>query len=171
MGKRLAVWTLIVSVGVVVPLLLLGLIGITPDSTVSTGDAGFFVSSITSGGGFLSQAVSTVQASGGSIAVYGPVSAVRGQRIWVEDRLKSGLQLCLNGSPPACAQIAGSWSGPLRAVQYEHHVFTPLAASISEDTLARWFLWGLLLSFVSGVFLLTLGSIALDSEDEEDGQK
>lgn len=171
MGKRAVTWIAIVTIGVLVPLLLLALLGLTPDSKLREGPAGSFISSTTSGGGFLSGPVSTVQTTTGSVAVYGPVSALHGQRLWVEDRLKSGLALCVDGSPPACTKIAGRWNGPLRTVQYEHHVFTPLAASITEDTLARWFLWGLLWSFVAGVFMLCLGSISMDVELDAEGSE
>lgn len=166
MGKRGLTWIAIATVGVLVPGLLLVLVGFTPDVTLRVGDAGRFISSATSGGGFLSDAVSTVQTNTGSIAVYGPISAERGHRLWIEDRLKSGPQLCVDATPPSCTRIAGQWSGTLRAVRHQRYAFTWLAESISDQTLAQWFFFGILASMMSAGVLASFGSVSPETQPD-----
>lgn len=85
-------------VGMIMPIVLAVLLWLAPDRTQRAGDAGTFVSASTSGGGFLSSPITSVQTSSGTIAVIGAFSGLHGQQLRIRDGIKSGLQLCVDGS-------------------------------------------------------------------------
>jgi hypothetical protein len=135
--------TLIAIIGLVVPLITGVMASATPDALLRVGDAGKFVSSSASSGGLFTPTSTTVQTSTGSIVVSGALSAVRGQGLLVEDRLKSGVQLCVQTTPATCAFVDGQWTGNMHSVQDQRHSVTWLPARIGVDAAAFWFLVGL----------------------------
>ncbi len=153
-------WTLaaVAIVGLAVPLILAVALAATADTTLRVGDAGTFNSSATSAGGYLSPAATTVQSSTGSIVVSGPLSAVRGQRLVVVDRLKSGLHLCVAvanaaGNRRVCAGVSGQWTGNMHPVEHPPQAFGWLAVHVGAEGLAYWLFWGLVSLAVAGLIV------------------
>jgi len=145
-GRALAA---VAIIGLLVPVILGVLVGFTPDTTLRVGDAGTFVSSNTSAGGFAALPATTLQTSTGSIVVSRSLSVVRGQHLRVEDRLKSGLHLCVLTTPPTCADVAGLWTGQLQPVEHQRHAFAWLAEHIGMTGAAAWFLFGLIATLIA----------------------
>jgi hypothetical protein len=150
----IVVMPVVMIVGLLVPMIAGVLVGVTNDTTLRAGDLGTFVSSSTSAGGFGARSATTVQTSIGSIVVSGPLSAVRGQRLEVEDRLKSGLHLCVRTTPPICADVVGEWTGPMQSVQHQRHAFAWLAALMSVPGAVMWFLAGLIATVIAGMVFI-----------------
>lgn len=141
-------------IGLLLPALAGALISITADVTLRTGTAGTFVYSSTSGGGFFTPAATSVQTSSGTVVVSGPLSALRGQQLGVEDRLKSGLWLCVKSNSVAttstCAPVLGPWTGEMQANLGKRPLFAWLAAHVATTWLGYWFVVGFLLTFIVG---------------------
>ncbi|MGN2254295.1 hypothetical protein ACFWZ4_13020 [Frateuria sp. GZRe12] len=161
-SKRAAKWTLatVVTIGLVVPLIVALLVSSTADTTTRVGDVGSFVSSTTSAGGFFTRPATTVQTSAGSIVVSGRLSAVKGQRLKVEDRLKSGLHLCVQTTPPTCVDVEGPWTGDMQPVRNQWQVFGWLAARVSVAAAGLWFVLGLIATMVAASLLASAGGWA-----------
>jgi hypothetical protein len=68
-------------IGLLVPLILAALVGFTPDTTLRVGDAGTFVSSNTSAGGFFALPATTLRTSIGSIVVSRSLSVANGKSL------------------------------------------------------------------------------------------
>lgn len=148
------VWLAIIAFGIVTPAVIGVLIGVTPDYLVRSADAGQFVSATTSAGGVLTPGVTSIQTTRGSISIVGQLSAERGQTLRVTDHLKDGLQLCVQGQPPACADLAGPWAGPMRPAPHRHYRFASLVTTIGARGVVAWILLGILAVFVSGVVVV-----------------
>ena len=144
-------------VGVVVPILLALLMWLTPDATQRTGDGGVFVSASISAGGFLSAPVTSVQTSNGTIAVYGAFSSLHGQRLRIRDGIKSGLQLCVEGSTAACADMAGPWTGRLVPVPHRRSMTDWIPVYIGDSALPLWFLGGFFATLAVVIALARIG--------------
>jgi hypothetical protein len=163
-------------IGLLVPAIVGLIVGATPDTTMRVGDVGTFVTSNTSAGGFFTLSATTLQTSTGSIVVSRPLSVVRGQRLQVEDRLKSGLHLCVHTTPPTCADVTGQWTGQMQPVQHQRHAFAWLAARMSILSAVTWFLAGLIATLITMIALGHAGgwapnevpSEALDPSGSED---
>lgn len=159
-GKKRAADVALAAVaflGLLAPLIIGVVAGVTPDATLAVGEAGTFVASNTSAGGFFTPSATTLQTSTGSIVVWKPLSVVHGQRLRVEDRLKSGLQLCVQTTPPICAAVAGQWTGQLQPVRQKNHAFTRLAARVGIPGAAVWFALGLIATLIAIVALARPG--------------
>lgn len=119
----------------------------TPDVVMATADTGEFVSSSAAQGGFFSPALTTVQTTTGSVVVRGSFSGARGQRLALDQKLKSGLQLCVTDSAGSCAPVSGTWPGRLQATRYERPRWAFLAPMQRNEYLGQWYF---------GAFLFTL---------------
>lgn len=161
---RLFVWLAMVFGAVVVPAIIGILIGLTPNYPVRSADAGRFVSATTSVGGFFAPDVTTVQTTRGSISVDGHVSAERGQAMEIEDRLKDGLQLCVEGQSRICTKLASPWAGRMQQATHPYYPFAPLARAIGATDIATWIALGVLTTFVIGLVMF----IEIDDERTED---
>lgn len=143
--------------GVALPVILGLLIWLTPDATQRTGDAGMFVSASTSAGGFLSPSVTSVQTSNGTIAVVGAFSGLHGQRLRIRDGVKSGLQLCVEGSATVCADLAGPWTGRLVSVPHRRSMTDWISLHIGDRALPLWFLIGFFATVAVIIALARIG--------------
>jgi hypothetical protein len=165
----------IAIIGLLVPVIVGVLVGVTPDTTLRVGDVGTFETSNTSSGGFFTPSATTLQTSTGSIVVLRPLSVVRGQRLRVEDRLKSGLQLCVQTTPPTCADVAGQWTGQLQPVGQQSSAFTRFVAHVGIPGAAAWFSLGLIATLIAIFALAGPGGWSSDDESsdgtEPSGQK
>ncbi|MCX7514987.1 hypothetical protein [Frateuria sp. STR12] len=161
-SKRAAKWALatVVAIGLVLPLIIALLVSFTADTTMRVGDVGSFVSSTTSAGGLFARPATTVQTSVGSLVVSGRLSAVKGQRLAVEDRLKSGLHLCVQTTPPTCVDVEGPWTGDMKPVRNQWQVFGWLAARVSVAAAGLWFVLGLISTMVAASLLASAGGWA-----------
>lgn len=144
-----AALAVVAIIGLLVPVIVGVIVGVTPDTTLRVGDVGTFESSNTSAGGFFTLPATTLQTTTGSIVVLRPLSVVRGQRLQVEDRLKSGLQLCVQTTPPTCADVAGQWTGQLQPVERQRHAFTWFAEHMGMTGAVVWFLFGLIATLIA----------------------
>lgn len=144
------IWLAVVVFGIVTPAVIGVLIGVTPDYLVRSANAGQFVSATTSAGGFFTPGVTSIQTTRGSISVVGQLSAERGQPLQVTDHLKNGLQICVQGQPPVCADLAGPWAGHMRPAPHRHYRFTSLVTAIGTHGVALWIMLGILAVFASG---------------------
>jgi hypothetical protein len=124
----------------------------TPDVVTATAGIGEFVSSSAAQGGFFSPALTTVQTTTGSVVVTGSFSGARGQRLALDRKLKSGLQLCVTDSVGSCALVSGTWPGRLQATQHERPRLAFLAPMQRNEYLQQWYF---------GAFLLILPLTAL----------
>ncbi|MBN8734834.1 MAG: hypothetical protein J0H27_01045 [Xanthomonadales bacterium] len=124
----------------------------TPDVVTATAGTGEFVSSFAAQGGFFSPALTTVQTTTGSVVVTGSFSGARGQRLVLDQKLKSGLQLCVTDSAGSCAPVSGTWPGHLQATHHERPRLAFLAPMQRNEYLQQWYF---------GAFLLTLPLTAL----------
>lgn len=161
-SKGVAKWTLatVAAIGLVLPLIVALLVSFTADTTMRVGDIGSFVSSTTSVGGFFARPATTVQTSVGSLVVSGRLSAVKGQRLEVEDRLKSGLHLCVQTTPPTCVDVEGPWTVDMKPVRNQWQVFGWLAASVSVAVAGLWFVLGLVATMIAASLLASAGGWA-----------
>ena len=119
----------------------------TPDVVTATAGIGEFVSSSAAQGGFFSPALTTVQTTTGSVVVTGSFSGAKGQRLALDRKLKSGLQLCAIETAGSCAAVSGAWLGHLQATRYERPRWAFLAPMQRNDYLRQWYF---------GAFLFTL---------------
>jgi hypothetical protein len=89
-----------------------------PNQIIRTGNAGTIISaSAYAAGGFLSQPLTNIQTTAGTIVVNGVASVPHGQRLIVQDSTSKGLQACV-GSPPVCMEMGGTYAGNLRPVAH-----------------------------------------------------
>lgn len=157
-----------VVIGLALPIAIGVLIGLTPNTPIACADAGQFVSANASAGGFFTPGVTTVQTTKGSITVYGQLSVERGRSLLVQDTLKDGLQLCVQGHPDACTGIAGKWAGDMEPLAHVRAPFAPLVTHISANGVAVWIMFGLLAALMAGLLGVdTSESKEADSEVSE----
>jgi hypothetical protein len=154
----------VATLGLVVPLSLGAVIGLTPDALLRDGSAGQFVLASSSAGGFFNSSVTSVQTTIGTVAVFGSFSALRGQELRVTDRLKSGTRLCVADQPSTCSVLAGVWPGKLDVAAGKRPWTTPLVSRIGVQGVTQWSALGLLLTIVTG--LMTLAASAPEPEPE-----
>lgn len=152
-----AATVLVFIVGMVVPILLALLMWLTPDATQQIGDGGMFVSASSSAGGFLSPSVTSVQTTDGTIVVYGAFSGLHGQRLRIRDGIKSGLQLCVEGSAASCADMPGPWTGRLVPVTHKRSMTDWIPLYIGDLALPLWFLGGFLATIAVVIALARIG--------------
>jgi hypothetical protein len=157
-------------VGLLVPVIIGVAVSVTPDTTLRAGDVGTFETSNTSTGGFLAPFATTLQTSTGSIVVLSPLSVARGQHLRIEDRLKSGLQLCVQTKPPTCAAVAGEWTGQLQPVGQQSHAITRFAAHVGIPGAAAWFSLGLFATLIAVFSLARRSSHDASSDGTEPGE-
>jgi hypothetical protein len=119
----------------------------TPDVVTATAGIGEFVSSSAAQGGFFSPALTTVQTTTGSVVVTGSFSGAKGQRLALDRKLKSGLQLCAIETAGSCAAVSGTWPGSLQTTRHETPRLAFLAPMQRHDYLHQWYF---------GAFLFTL---------------
>lgn len=158
---------LVAIVGLLVPAIIGVIAGVATDTTLRAGNVGTFVSSSTSVGGLFTPTATTVQTSTGSVVVSGSLSALRGQELRVEDRIKSGLQLCVQTTPATCADVTGQWTGPMQPVQYQHHASTWILSHIGITGAMSWFFFGLIATLVAVVKLADAGGWSQPRVDGE----
>jgi hypothetical protein len=133
----------------------------TPDALTASAEAGTFISSTGYG------STTTVQTTIGSVIVMGAFSSPKGQALFLERRLKSGLLLCIYGDS-VCSPLAGPWPGRLRAVPYQRPALAFLVPW--QDGLPSLYFDVLLLSFaVSFVFLAIL--VTVGKADKHSGEQ
>lgn len=137
----------------------------TPDLVTASASAGTFVSSSGSPGGFWSSSASTVQTTTGSMIVDGSFSGSIGQRLTLEHRLKSGLQLC-TATGSVCAPLAGAWPGRLLPVPYRRPALAFLAPWVRG--LHSLYFAAFVLSFTLGLLILAISLSADENDDEKD---
>ncbi|MGH8112980.1 MAG: hypothetical protein ACREPL_13845 [Rhodanobacteraceae bacterium] len=154
----------IAFVGVVVPIILGILIGITPDALTHRAEVGQFVSANASAGGFMTMGVTTIQTTDGSLIVDGRLSANRGQALEVRQTLKHAPRLCIDGPRLTCADLAGPWAGPMPPVPHPHYRFAPLVVDLGADGVAIWLLFGLAATIISAAIV----AIVTNPDEPED---
>jgi hypothetical protein len=137
--------------GVVTPAALLIWEGASATAIVLRGDAGAFIASTSSPGGFFSPTMTSVQTTMGSIAVTGAFSAPRGQALTIERTNKQSLQLCAAGVPASCANIVGTWPGQVPVTLEADGVFDFQRSGLTYDNLGFWLMVGLFLSFIATI--------------------
>jgi len=155
MKENIAAIAILVTImlGIITPIVILILIGRTPNTLLRQGSAGQFVSAQTSAGSFLGPGIAAVQTTEGSIAVFNSFSAKRGQALVVQDTLKDGLSLCVLGKPDSCTDLAGSWTGDMKLVAHLHHRSDALVTGIGNMFAAAWLAVGVVLSAALGQLL------------------
>lgn len=141
----------VATLGLVVPLALGAVIGLTPDTLLRDGSAGQFVSASSSAGGFFNSSVTSVQTSIGTVAVFGSFSALRGQELRVTERLKSGTRLCVVEQSSTCSVLAGVWPGKLDVTPDKRPWITPLVSRIGVRGVTQWCAFGFLLTILTGM--------------------
>lgn len=146
-----ASWLAVCVIGLIVPVILGILIGITPDHLIHRASAGQFVSANASAGGFATPGITTIQTTQGSFVVTGELSVNRGQALDVLQTLKHGPQLCVYGPTQTCADLSGKWAGPMQDVAYPHHWTNPLVTHLGAEGVSLWFVIGLFATFVWGI--------------------
>lgn len=155
MKQNIAAIAMLVTIllGIITPIVILVLIGNTPNTLLRQGSAGQFVSAQTSAGSFLGSGIATVQTTVGSIAVFNTFSAKRGQALAVQDTLKGGLSLCVVGKPDSCTSLAGTWTGDLKPVAHVRHRSDVLVTGIGNMVAAMWLAIGIALTVALGQIL------------------
>jgi hypothetical protein len=155
MKENFAAIAMLVTIllGIITPIVILVLIGNTPNTLLRQGAAGQFVSAQTSAGSFLGSGIATVQTTEGSIAVFNTFSAKRGQALVVQDTLKDGLSLCVVSKPNSCTGLAGSWTGDMKPVAHVNHLADTLVTGIGNMFAAAWLAVGIALSVALGQIL------------------
>lgn len=134
----------------------------TPDVLTAHADAGTFVSSTASGD------TTTIQTTDGSIVVAGAFSSPRGQRLVLERRLKTGLQLCTVDSP-VCAPLAGPWPSRLHPVPFKRPVLAFLVPW--QASLPSFYFMATLYSFAWSLVVLGALGLIIRSRENGDGKK
>lgn len=164
--KRAATATcvIIAVIGMLLPAVVAVIVALTTDTPLRTANAGHFVSSSASGGAFFVRPVTTIQTSTSSVVVTGRLSAVKRQRLEIVDRLKSGLHLCVQSTPPTCIEIEGQWTGQLKPVEHEHQMFAWLAARFSIPLTVLWLLFGSIALVFAVCLLASAGGWAPDED-------
>lgn len=147
---------LVLLLGFVAPVALLIWQSVTTTVAVRSGDAGAFVSATAAQGGFFTSTLTTVQTSEGSVTVIGTFSAPRGRALAVEDLNKTGLHLCAVGDLDTCLPLAGRWAGTLTATHEAGKGFDFERYGLSNNNLERWMMAGLILGFISVVWLIAI---------------
>lgn len=157
-GKvALAIFLLPLALGIVAPGILMLWEAASTTATVRRGDAGVFVSSTSSPGGFTAPSLTSVQTSEGSITVVGIFSAPRGRELHVERTNKGSAQLCVTGAG-LCAPLAGDWPGSVVATPEAGRVFDFQANGLGYSNLGGWLVGGMLVSFFAMVTALIIAS-------------
>jgi hypothetical protein len=166
--ENLAAVAMLVTIllGIITPIVILVLIGNTPNTLLRQGSAGQFVSAESSAGSFLGAGIATVQATEGSIAVFNTFSAKRGQALVVQDTLKDGMSLCVVGRPDSCTSLAGTWTGDMQSVAHVHHPGDRLVTGIGNMFAALWLVIGIALSVVLGQ---VLNELAVSGSEKKAG--
>lgn len=139
----------------------------TPDVVTATADTGEFVSSSAAQGGFFSPALTTVQTTTGSVVVTGSFSGARGQRLTLDRKLKSGLQLCAVDSAGSCAPVSGTWPGSLQATHHETPRLEFLAPMQRNDYLRQWYFGAFLFTLPLTLMCALAGRIPSDDANGE----
>lgn len=150
---RMAIAAFIVALvlGVAAPAALLIWEAASATATIVRGDAGDFLTSTSSPGGFFAPTITSVQTSAGSIAVVGTFSAPRGRTLSIERTNKQSLRLCVAGAPASCAELVGNWPGPVVPTTKAGSVFDFQRSGLTYGNLNLWLMVGLLLSFLTMV--------------------
>lgn len=150
---RMAIAAFIVALvlGVAAPAALLIWEAASTTAIIVRGDAGSFLTSTSSPGGFFAPTITSVQTSAGSIAVIGTFSAPRGRALSIERTNKQGLRLCVTGAPASCAELVGNWPGPVVTTTEAGSVFDFQRSGLTYGNLNLWLMVGLLLSFLTMV--------------------
>jgi hypothetical protein len=152
----LAIWLSVCFVGIAVPAIIGILIGYTPNTLIASADAGKFISSNASAGGFFTPGITTIQTTTGSFIVWDQLSAQRGQPLQATETLKDGVQICVMATPRVCANLAGQWPGTLQVVPHTRHIFAPLVTHLGASGAAAWLMLGLLASLTAGVLVASV---------------
>lgn len=138
--KCFIVWLVVLAAIWCVPCTIDAGLSHVPDVLTANADAGTFVSSTAADG------TTTIQTTTGSVVVTGAFSSPTGQRLTLERRLKSGLQLCIVDGP-VCASLAGPWPSALRPVPYKRPTLAflvpwlPSLPSLYFDATLLTFAW------------------------------
>lgn len=139
----------------------------TPDLVTASADVGTFISSTGSPGGFWTNPASTVQTTTGSIIVSGSFSGSIGQKLALEQRLKTGLQLCTS-TGSVCAPLAGPWPGRLQPVPYRRPALAFLAGWAGG--LRSLYFAAFTLSFALSLLILAI-SLSADDDEKDAGEQ
>lgn len=159
---------LVVLVGVATPVGLIIWEATSPSAAIQTSDAGAFVSSTSSPGGYFAPTLSSVQTTAGTITVVGTFSALRGSALAVQQMNKvTTLQLCIVEAPSSCAPLAGAWAGPMTPTPEAGHVVAFERYGLATGNLEAWIVFGVLALLIVGLS----GIIALGDADDEAGEQ
>lgn len=104
-----------------------------PNAVTRSGEAGTFVAAKSHEGGLLVGTITDVQSSTGSITVVGAFSGLRGQALFMRDSTKYGMQLCTRTHVENCAQLASTWTGPMRQIPHARRWFNIDFAGMGLD--------------------------------------
>lgn len=137
---------LAILLGVIVPICLWTWQANAANAAIRSADVGTFISAESSQGGFFAPTLSNVHTSGGSIAVVGTFSALRGRPLSVEDLNKSGLHLCVKGAPASCVPLAGPWTGRLLPTPRAKKVFNFYRYGLTSENFGGLLAMGILVS-------------------------
>lgn len=157
----------IVLVGVVMPIGIRTWRSLTPTVALRSGDAGIFISSTATAGGFFSGTLSSVQTTAGSVTVEGVFNAAKGQALKINDLNKDGLQLCAAGDLTTCLRVEGTWSGPLKPATDSHRAFDFERYGLDSASVGTWLVFGVLFSFFSLVTAIAI-SVKPSADSESD---
>lgn len=163
---RFRVWLIVLALLWGPPCLISLGLNHTPDVVTATAEIGEFVSSTAAQGGFTTPTLTTVQTTTGSVVVTGSFSGARGQRLALDRKLKTGLQLCVAGSTQACAPVSGTWPGSLQPVPHRRPAMAFLAPMQRGDHLRSWY-------FFATLFTLPLSAMCalVGRPLNDDGEK
>lgn len=123
-----------------------------PDLVTRVGPAGTFLTAEATPCGYGCDTVTSVHTTAGTFLVAGVyASALRGQAMVLRDSTGAGLQLCVDGTPAACARLATEYAGELRTVgKAPLGIGYGLRASAIEIG-GYWFVVGLVALIVCGI--------------------
>lgn len=141
----------------------------TPDVVTATAGVGEFVSSTAAQGGFTTPTLTTVQTTTGSVVVTGSFSGARGQRLALDRKLKTGLQLCVVETAGACAPVSGTWPGPFHPIPHRRPALAFLAPLQRGDHLRPWYFFAMLFTLPLSALCALAGRPP--SDDDENGHK
>ena len=164
---RFRVWLAMMTMVWAPPCLISLGLNRTPDVVTATSDVGEFTSSSAAQGGFTTPTLTTVQTTSGSVVVTGSFSGARGQKLSLDRKLKSGLQLCVADSPETCAAVSGTWPGDLRPVPHKRPALAFIAPMQRGDLLRAWYFFATFSTVPLSALCAMAGRRVNDDDDHE----
>ena len=133
---------LAILLGVVAPICLWTWQANAPSAAIRSADVGTFISADASQGGFFAPTLTNVHTTAGSITVLGTFSALTGRPLSVQDLNKSGVHLCVTGTPVSCVPLAGPWTGGLLPTSHATKVFNFYRYGLTNENFSGGWRWG-----------------------------